>query len=154
MQVDQVQGSRRGTTGWVKRIFCFGLNRNQPWSERKWEQSLLKTWRGTRHSVWETWKGKMSLIFAWGLRFSLRIVVWSTYLLRHPGTKECLNVLVSHIYPGARGLDESMVLENIHDNPTQSLLRYYLLCWKIPKRSLTPWPSQRVHNIICSVMHV
>lgn len=45
-------------------------------------------------------------------------------LLRHPRTQT--GVLVSsvgHVGPGAGGLRESVVLENVNDDPAQSLLR-------------------------------
>ena len=83
---------------------------------------------------------RMSLVSTWGLGFLLKIVVWYPCLLRHPGTKMSVSVSsISHLCPGARGLGESVDLENIHDDPAWSFLRCYLLCWKTPKKSLTPW---------------
>ena len=49
----------------------------------------------------------------------------------------CLGVHKS-LCPEARGLGESLVLKNVHDDPAPSLLRCYLLGSKIPKRLLTP----------------
>ena len=49
-----------------------------------------------------------------------------------------LGILLSHLYPEARGPDESVVSENIHDDSHLPVLRCYLLCWKDPRKSLIP----------------
>lgn len=82
---------------------------------------------------------RVSFIFAWDLGFVLRIVVQCVCLLRHPGAKMSVEVSsVGHICLGARGLGESVVLGNLHDNSAWSLLRCSLLCWKTVKKSLMP----------------
>ena len=86
-----------------------------------------------RQSIRETQKGKR------GQRFLLRMVVWHACPLRHPGTKISVQVFsISHLSPGARDLDEPVVLKNVRGDPAWSLLRCYLLCWKTSKKSLIP----------------
>ena len=70
----------------------------------------------------------MSLVLAWGLGFLLRMVIPFNCLLSNSGTKRSVWVSsVSHLCPGARGLDESVVLENVRDDLARLLLRCYLL---------------------------
>ena len=84
-------------------------------------------------------KRNISLVFAWGLG-----VLIDHCGLMHPITGQtCIQVFsISHLCPGAGGLGirclDSVVLENIYDDPVQSLLRYYLLCHQTPKKSITP----------------
>lgn len=56
---------------------------------------------------------------------------------RVPGKGKVLTYALDQGVLASRCL-EPMVLENIHKDLTWSLLRCYLLCWKSPKKSLTP----------------
>lgn len=68
---------------------------------------------------------RVSFLFASGQGFLLRMVIWCKSLPRHPGTKTSVEVFsVSHLRAGGRGLDESMVLANVHDHPAWSLFIY------------------------------
>lgn len=54
---------------------------------------------------------RLSSIFAWSLGFLLGTVVWCTCLLKHPGPKTSVQVFsIGHLRPGARCLDELVVL--------------------------------------------
>ena len=161
MQAGQVQGHRVGPTGQAKRVFGFMQDGNHMWASRKWEQSLLKTCRETyRLRIWQ--KRSMSLIFAWGLGFLLMTVVWHTCPLRYPGTGQNKDrgqvSIISHLFPGARGrrgavlgvqMSSSYGLEYVHGDLTQALLRYYLLCWKTPKISLSSCILQEEYTWRC-----
>ena len=60
--------------------------------------------------------------------------------LRHPGTRVS-SVPPKPLTPEPGVLvSRSVVLENMHDDSTWSLLGCYLLCWKTPRKSLNPWP--------------
>ena len=56
----------------------------------------------------------------------------------------------SHLFPRARGLSVKVFgdsgLKYAHDGLTWSFLRWYLLCWKTPKKSLTLRPLQGGHT--------
>lgn len=53
-------------------------------------------------------------------------------------SRDWLGSSVSHLCPGARGLGESVILDIVESDLAESLLRCSPLCWKTPKRSLTP----------------
>ena len=97
----------------------------------------------------------MSLIFAWGLKFLLAIVVWCTCPLRHPETgqnKDRVQVsFISHLLPKTRGpgikVLEVTGLGEPYDNLAWSPLRCYLLCWNTPKTSLPLCPLQGGHML-------
>ena len=101
-----------------------------------------------------------SLVFSWGLGFLLAAVIWCTYLLRHPGTgqkKDRVQVsFMSHSFPEARCLGIKVFwvsgLGKLYNDPAQSLLRCYLLCWNAPKISL--FLCARRTSVICITMHV
>lgn len=94
--------------------------------------------------VWETQEKSMSFVFTWGLGVFLAVMIWSMCPLKHPRTdqnKDRVQVsFLSNSIPEVRGLGSKcleIILENFYDNPAQSLLRYYLLCWKSPNISLS-----------------
>lgn len=92
----------------------------------------------------------------WGLKFILAIVVWCMCPLRHLVTGQNRVVrgrvsFISRSIPEARDLVsrclESLVLENVHDDPALSFLRCYLLYWKTPKIILSLCPLPGGHMI-------
>lgn len=98
---------------------------------------------------------KVILIFAQRLGFLLRIVVWYTCPLRHPGTKSSVWVFsICHLCPQIRGLDESVFLKNVHGEPVRSFLRCCYLLWEDSKEIFNSLTFTRRTYFICLIRHV